>query len=391
MTKGDQQEMNPDISVIMPLYNAKGYLKPAVDSILNQTHKNIEVIIVDDCSTDGSLDLCRELYGNNERVVILKQPKNGGAGEARNTGLCSARGKYIAFVDSDDEILPDTLGKLFETAESYNADVVHNTHCIFSVPDENGVMPLEMIPSDPDDENTLIVPQPTDQHNLLLEVTRLSEDLALRFSNWLNHDYHWALWNKLFRRSFLEKHEISFGRMKLGEDMIFCLECLMHAETYIVLPGGGYIYRSVPSISRGNKTPANTIKYLQAQLQIASYLPERLGRMEFFRQHPENILKAIDLGLSSLEIAFIRPAYQALGEAAMREDKTVRAFFAENFGERAPYVEFLFYQLHNAYPEVVDYVVSTSDAEISRQIRAKVLEAKRAGKVIKDLSSLFAE
>ena len=383
--------MNPDISVIMPLYNAKRYLKLAEDSVLNQTRKNIEVIIVDDCSTDGSLDLCRELYGSNERVVILKQPKNGGPGEARNTGLHRARGKYIAFMDSDDEILPDTLGKLFDTAESCNADVVHNTHCIFSVPDENGVMPLEMVPSAPDDEHTLIIPQPTDQHNLLLETTRLSDDLSLRFANWLNHDYHWALWNKLFRKSFLESHEISFGRMKLAEDMIFCLECLMHAENYIVLPGGGYIYRSAESVSRGSKTPANTIKYLQAQIQIASYMLERLGRIEFFRQHPENIVKAIDLGLSGLETAFIRPSYQALGEAAMREDKTVKAFFTENFGELAPYVEFLFFQLHNLYPEVVDYVGSMNDAELSRQIRAKILEAKRAGKAIKDLSSLFAE
>ena len=381
--------MNADISVIIPLYNAKKYLKLAVDSILNQTHKNIEVIIVDDCSTDGSLELCRELYGHDERVKILQQPTNMGPGEARNTGIRSAQGKYIAFSDSDDEILPDTFDRLFNVAEKYNADVVHNTHSIFSIPDENGVMPLEMLPSSADDENTLVVPVLMDQ-NAPKEITLLDGDRSVMFENWLKHGYNWVLWTKLFRRSFLESHAVSFGRMKIAEDMIFCLECLMQAEKYVVMPGGGYIYRSADSLSRGTKSPDNTVKYLRSQLQIAVEMKKRLEMIDFFRQNPQKITTAVEFVLLGLESGFIRPAYKSLGESAMRSGKALSAFFTENFGELAPYVEFLFYQLHNEYPDVIDYMGKpNSDPSFWRKIRAKRIEAQRAGVVITDMIELL--
>ena len=383
--------MNPDISIIMPLYNAKKYLKLAIDSILNQTHRNIEVVVVDDCSTDGSLELCRELYGHDERVRILQQPQNMGPGEARNTGIRNARGKYIAFADSDDEILPDTLGKLFDLAEKYNADVVHSTHSIFTIPDENGVMSLEMLPSGADDENTLIVPVLMDQ-NAPKEITLLDGDRSQRFENWLKHNYNWVLWTKLFCRSFLESHAISFGKMKMAEDMIFCLECLMQAENYLIMPGGGYIYRSTDSLSRGSKSPDNTVKYLRAQLQITAHMKARLEGIDFFRKTPQKITTAIDFVLSDLETGFIRPAYKSLGEAAMRSGKALSAFFTENFGELTPYVEFLFYQLHNEYPDVIDYMGKlNSNPSFWRKIRAKLVAAKRAGVVITDIRELFAD
>ena len=381
--------MNADISVIVPLYNAKGYLKLAIDSILNQTHRNIEVIIVDDCSADGSLELCRELYGHDEKVRIFKQPKNGGPGAARNRGISEASGKYIAFADSDDEMMPDTLSKLFEAAEKYNADVVHSTHCVISIPDENGVMPLEMLPDS--EYQTLAVPMRMDQ-NAHKEITVLNQDRSELLKNWFNHDYNWVLWTKLFRHDFLDTHGISFGPMKIAEDMIFCLECLMNAGTYLVLPGGGYIYRSADSLSRGRKSPDNTVKYLAAQLQIAYHMKARLERIEFFRQHPENLTRAVEFVLSDLEKGFIRPAYQVVGESAMREGKALNAFFTENFGELAPYVQFLFFQLHNEYPEVVDYMAKpTSDPEFWRKIRARIIEFRKSGTVIEDMSQLLTE
>ena len=117
--------MSYDISAVVPLYNAKNLIKLTVDSILAQTHSNIEVLIVDDCSTDGSFELCYELYGHDERVRLLQQPKNMGPGAARNTGIRSAQGKYIVFVDSDDEILPDMFSKMLDTAEKFSADIIH--------------------------------------------------------------------------------------------------------------------------------------------------------------------------------------------------------------------------------------------------------------------------
>ena len=79
--------MDYKVSVIVPMYKAVRFIKPAVEGLLAQTLKELEVIIVDDCSPDDSLEKCRELYGNHERVQILAQPRNMGPGEARNTGI----------------------------------------------------------------------------------------------------------------------------------------------------------------------------------------------------------------------------------------------------------------------------------------------------------------
>ena len=91
------------ISIITPLYNAEHYLKNTFASVLNQTYKNWEWIIVDDCSTDGSLEVAREL-ANDDRIKVLSLDVNSGAAKARNKGLDAAKGDYIVFLDSDDEL-----------------------------------------------------------------------------------------------------------------------------------------------------------------------------------------------------------------------------------------------------------------------------------------------
>ena len=108
--------MRFDVSVVIPLYNAERFIRVCVDSVLNQTLENVEAVIVDDSSPDNSLNLCRELYGNNERVQIVQQPENKGPGAARNRGVLEARGEYIAFLDSDDEMMPDNLQRIFTVA-----------------------------------------------------------------------------------------------------------------------------------------------------------------------------------------------------------------------------------------------------------------------------------
>ena len=85
--------MTPDISVIIPLYNAKDYVTYTIDSLLGQTKKELEVLLVDDCSTDGSPELVERRYAGDERVRVIRQQKNGGPGVARNTGIEQARGR----------------------------------------------------------------------------------------------------------------------------------------------------------------------------------------------------------------------------------------------------------------------------------------------------------
>lgn len=111
-------EKQPFFSIVMPVYNARKYLAAAVGSILNQSYRDFELILVDDCSTDGSDEICRKMADEDGRIVYERMPQNGGASAARNRTLKLARGQYIGFVDSDDTI----DGDLFEKAHATLVD-----------------------------------------------------------------------------------------------------------------------------------------------------------------------------------------------------------------------------------------------------------------------------
>ncbi|MDR2395361.1 MAG: glycosyltransferase [Endomicrobium sp.] len=113
----------PKVSVIIPVYNTEKYLKQCLDSVCNQTLKDIEIICVNDESTDSSLDILKEYANKDNRIIIINQ-KNLGAGSARNSGLEIAKGQYIAFVDSDDWINLNMLESLYNKAEKTNSDIV---------------------------------------------------------------------------------------------------------------------------------------------------------------------------------------------------------------------------------------------------------------------------
>lgn len=113
----------PQISVIIPVYNAETYLRECLDSVVNQTLREIEIICVDDGSTDDSLEILREYEKKDARVTIITQP-NSGVSAARNLGILAASGEYLTFVDSDDYVDPDTYKTAYTTAKNESADIV---------------------------------------------------------------------------------------------------------------------------------------------------------------------------------------------------------------------------------------------------------------------------
>lgn len=113
----------PLVSVIIPVYNAEEYLRRCVRSVLDQTMKELELILVDDGSTDGSGLICDEMAKTDDRVVVIHKT-NGGVSDARNRGLDIARGSYIGFVDSDDYVDADIFAYLYGLARRYSADLV---------------------------------------------------------------------------------------------------------------------------------------------------------------------------------------------------------------------------------------------------------------------------
>lgn len=115
--------MMKKISVIVPIYNAELYLKKCLDSIINQTYSNFEVILINDGSTDKSKDICMEFCENDERLIYIEQ-ENKGLSSARNIGISKSSGDYICFVDSDDYIEKELFKKTIHAIDQYNADII---------------------------------------------------------------------------------------------------------------------------------------------------------------------------------------------------------------------------------------------------------------------------
>ena len=119
-----KQNENKDlISIIVPVYNVERYIRKCLDSILNQTYYNIEVICVDDCSTDFSGRICDEYAANDLRVNVIHKEKNQGLSEARNTGMKFIKGMYVSFIDSDDWVDQTFIECLYHGMKQYDADI----------------------------------------------------------------------------------------------------------------------------------------------------------------------------------------------------------------------------------------------------------------------------
>lgn len=115
--------MKPKVSIVVPIYNVEKYLKNCVDSLLNQTLEDIEIILVDDGSPDKSGEIADEYMRNEKRIKVVHQ-SNAGLGPARNSGMAVATGEYIGFIDSDDWTQPEMFERLYEAAVLENADIV---------------------------------------------------------------------------------------------------------------------------------------------------------------------------------------------------------------------------------------------------------------------------
>lgn len=137
MTNQSDKKIDRDkISVIIPVYNREKYLRDCLDSVINQTFKNLEIICIDDCSTDNSKEILNEYAKKDARIVVLNRTENsGGPGAGRNDGLRFAHGEYISFIDSDDFIESNRYENLYNAIKKYDCDCVYGDLIFFK---ENG-------------------------------------------------------------------------------------------------------------------------------------------------------------------------------------------------------------------------------------------------------------
>ena len=201
------------VSLIIPVYNVEQYLKQCLESVKNQIYPNIEVILVNDGSTDNSLSICR--YYAQETGWILVNQENSGLSAARNAGINQSTGEYIAFLDSDDWIAPDFIQNMIESVEKYDADIVESG--IRWVYSDN--IRVECISSD----------------------TVFTRKEALASYLLQTKPLHSAVWCKLYNRKIFKNLQFAVGR--LHEDGFFTYRAMYNAESYVVLNYAGYNYR----------------------------------------------------------------------------------------------------------------------------------------------------
>lgn len=239
--------MSELISIIVPIFNVKDYLHRCIVSIIMQTYKNFELILVDDGSTDGSGTICDEYQKWDKRIMVIHKP-NGGLVSARKAGLLAAEGEYVLNIDADDWIEPDMVETLLTAALVNEVDIVCSAHFL-----EMGHKSKKII-------NGLCVGK---YH------TKDIRSYLLYNGTFFQFNVTAFIWSKLFKRNILEKtqypvdEEISFG-----EDVVVTFPSLLYAQSIYITDYAGYHYVQ----REGSITNRNDTNELQRDMALVHYL-----------------------------------------------------------------------------------------------------------------------
>lgn len=206
--------MQPKISIIVPVYKVELYLRQCIDSIITQTYKNLEIILVDDGSPDDCGAICNEYAEHDNRIIVIHK-ENGGLSDARNAGLDIAKGNYIGFVDSDDWIEPDMYESLYNNLVDNDADIACCGYYESYV-----------------NENIF--------HVLFEETILLSKEQAMKESFFYKRVSVCA-WDKLYKKDIFMNIRYPFG--KIHEDEFVILDIFSQADKVIVSTVPKYYYR----------------------------------------------------------------------------------------------------------------------------------------------------
>ncbi len=245
-----KNENQPKVSVIMPVYNAAEFLSRCLDSVANQTLADIEIICVDDGSSDNSVEILQSYANKDSRFIILTQP-NKGAGAARNYGMAVAKGKYLSFLDSDDFFEEDMLETAYNRAEKYRAEItVFESEKYFT-------------------KSGKYAPNYSIRYHLLPQKDvfggmDIEKDIFRAFTGWA--------WDKLFNSEFIKETGLQFQEQRTTNDMFFVFRAVAKAEKITVVPKVlAYYRRDTDSLSVTREKSwhcfYNRLTALKSQLQ----------------------------------------------------------------------------------------------------------------------------
>lgn len=256
--------MKEMISIIVPVYNVELYLPQCLDSIVNQSYRNLEVIIIDDGSSDNSGRICDEYAARDSRIIV-KHQKNGGAANAKNAALQIASGEYLTFADADDYIEPDAYKYMVSVMNAYNADIVQGTfRNIFTNREE--------------------------------DFASFTEEAVFDTVEYLKgYTKDWTcslLWDKLYKRRIF--NNILFEEGHIVDDEFFTYQGVMNAEKIVRVPEVVYNYRKRKSsvtakASYRTRTVIDKLDYLEKRRKnVISRFPEL--RQDFEAQYLDMLL-----------------------------------------------------------------------------------------------------
>ena len=304
----------PAVSVIVPVYNIETHLKACLNAVLAQTFTDFELILIDDGSTDGSARICDETAASDARVRVIRQP-NSGVSRARNAGLDAAKGAYIAFVDSDDIIVPTYLEKLVSAAETYHTDLVL---CGFSRfrPDA--------------EQQYLIGPIPIGLYRSMREFVQL-------YGEGRTNMFGVSIWAKLYRASIIRENNIRFDpEISYEEDCNFNADLLPHCQTAAVVGEALYRYRQMDESLSKSYRP-DTFHFLIHGFHRRCELLKQFGRTDLIRAQEQIFLWVIKLNCDKIVRSDLKhrekiAAYRAIMEypesqrAAAKKNRTDSVF-----------------------------------------------------------------
>lgn len=241
------------VSVIVPAYNAEKYIKRCIESILNQTYRNIEVIVIDDGSEDRTYDVVTEMSKSDDRLKLYRQ-ENQGVSVARNYGIRVSSGEYIGFVDSDDYIKEEMYEKMMQYIKEY--DLVLCNHLI-----------LNDVERQPD-----------------VSVASGKYDSKSVIEAIFEHKLGGNVWRTLMKREIIKRNNITFKKLKMSEDMLYLVEYLLCISEAMILGEKYYVY------NRDNESSAvqnlGNVKYLEDLIRYPTLL------FELFERYKKNDLFA---------------------------------------------------------------------------------------------------
>ena len=284
--------MKKKVTVIIPVYNTKAYLTQCVSSVMEQTYPDLEILLIDDGSTDGSGPLCDSLAKQDERVRVIHK-QNGGLASARNCGLAECSGDYIMFLDSDDWLDSSAIGELVHHAECHDADVVRFNYVREfagkQIPKRNTFLEERVYRGE---ECTMLRRQ-----ILGLTGTELRHPESTRFlaSCWLN----------VYRRDLLKENEIKFhslGEIGAFEDGLFNFSVFFYVKKFVFLDRPYYHYRKT---NAGSLTANYKYNYMDRQLRLFEILRstiENEGSWSFYREafHSHILYSTMEISLNAM-------------------------------------------------------------------------------------------